>query len=236
MTLKTKNQDPNTKGTQRVNVGRGAETSGLMRVDRHGEAIGWCLRFVAYLDFGSWCLELLACSLLALKKLHHRLRERREVEGRAAGDEVAIDDGRFINPDAASVLQIVLDAARAGDATSLENLRGDGNPATVTDEGDELALLKELTRERKHLRIAPQLVRHEAAGNQQPGEVRTAGVIEQQVGLRGVTMLAGERAQFLRGETRGVTRLFEPQLRIPEFEVFVDVIHEREQRLLHGGD
>ena len=106
----------------------------------------------------------------------------------------------------------------------------------MTDEGDELALLTELTRERKHLRVAPQLVRHEAAGNQQPGEVCAAGIVEKEVGLGGIAMFAGERAQFLRGETRGVTGFFEPQLRIPEFEVFVDVIHEREQRLLHGGD
>lgn len=44
----------------------------------------------------------------------------------------------------------------------------DGNPAAVADEGDELALLEELTGQRQHLRVATQLVWHEAAGISSP--------------------------------------------------------------------
>ena len=47
--------------------------------------------------------------------------------------------------------RVILDAERAGNAFVFENLRGDGNPAPVTDEGHEFALFEELPREREHL-------------------------------------------------------------------------------------
>ena len=86
----------------------------------------------------------------------------------------------FVHPDAAGVFQIVLDAERAGDAFAFENFGGDGNPAAVTDERDEFALLKKFARERKHLRVTAQFVRHETAGNEQPAKILAVRVLQQQ--------------------------------------------------------
>src|ERR1035437_4225317 len=76
-----------------------------------------------------------------VEKFHHRRAERREVARRAAGNKIAVHDHRFVAPDAAGVFQIVLDAERTGDTFALENFGGNGNPAAVADERDELALL-----------------------------------------------------------------------------------------------
>src|SRR5258707_14403242 len=96
-----------------------------------------------------------------IQKSDQRSAERREVARRAAGDQVSVHHDRFVHPDAAGIFQIILDAERTGDASALENFRRDRNPAAVTDERDQFALFKKLARERKHLRIATQFVRHE---------------------------------------------------------------------------
>ena len=170
---------------------------------------------------------------VAVEKIHHRLAERREVERRTTGNQIVVHDDRFVHPDAAGIFQVILDAERAGNAFAFENLRGDGNPPAVTDEGDELALLEELPRKRENLCVTPQLVRHETAGNEQAEKIFAMRVLEQQVGLGGITVLALVGLDLWRGEAYGVARLFAAQLRIPEFQVLVDVVHERQQYLLH---
>ena len=50
---------------------------------------------------------------VAVEKIHHRLAERREVERRTTGNQIVIHDDRFVHPDAACILQVILDAERA---------------------------------------------------------------------------------------------------------------------------
>src|SRR5450756_507483 len=106
-----------------------------------------------------------------VEKFHHRRAERREVARRAAGNQVAVHDDRLVHPDAAGVFQIVLDAKRTGDAPAFENFCGNRNPAAVADEGDEFALLEKFARERQHLRVATQFVRHETARHEQAAKI-----------------------------------------------------------------
>src|ERR1035437_4058072 len=134
-----------------------------------------------------------------VEKFHHRRAERREVARRAAGNQIAVHHDRFVDPNAAGVFQIVLDAKRTGDAPAFENFGGDWNPTAVTDERDELALLKKFTRERPHLGVAPQFVRHETAGHEQSAKIFTVRVLQKQIRRGGITVLAGVGFDFRRG-------------------------------------
>src|SRR5437868_15079805 len=71
---------------------------------------------------------------LGFEKIRHRFREWREILRRATGNQIAIDDHRFISPDGASIFEVVADSTRTGGAAALENFGGYRNPAAVADE------------------------------------------------------------------------------------------------------
>src|ERR1039458_2159797 len=71
-----------------------------------------------------------------VEKFHHRRAERREVARRAAGNQIAVHHDRFVDPDAAGVFQIVLDAGRAGNVPAFQNFRRNRNPTTLADESE----------------------------------------------------------------------------------------------------
>ena len=104
----------------------------------------------------------------------------------------------------------------------------------MADEGHEFALLEELARERQHLGVAAQFVRHETAGHEQAAEILAARVGQQQITRGGITVLAGVGAEFGRGHAHGVALLLQTEQGIPQFQILVEVIHERKQRLRHG--
>src|SRR5476649_339996 len=124
---------------------------------------------------------------MRVEKFHHRLAKGSEVARRAAGNQVAVHDDRLIYPNAAGVLQIVLDAERAGDAFAFQDFRRGRNPAAMTDEGDEFVLLEKLARERKHLGVAPQFVRHKTARHEQSAEIPAVRILQKQIRLRRIT-------------------------------------------------
>src|SRR5579859_3647487 len=93
---------------------------------------------------------------VVVQEFDHRQTKWRQVAGGAAGDQVAVDDHRFVYPDATGVFQIVLDAEGAGDPFTIQNLRRDGNPAAVADEGDEFSLLEKFAGQGQDLGVTPE--------------------------------------------------------------------------------
>ena len=104
----------------------------------------------------------------------------------------------------------------------------------MTDEGDHFALLAELASQGQDFGIAAQLVGHETAGDQQADEVGAFDVVEER--LRGcrIAVLSAKRFHFRAGKAGLVTGLLQAQPGIPQFQVFVEVIHKSENRSAHG--
>ena len=85
----------------------------------------------------------------------------------------------------------------------------------------------------QHLFVAPQLVRHEPARNKQAREIFASRVRQTYVRGGRIAMFARESFYFSGGEARRVSGFLEAQLRIPKFQVFINVVEESENRLLH---
>ena len=105
----------------------------------------------------------------------------------------------------------------------------------MADEGDQFALFEKFARQPQHVRHAPQFVRHESTRDQQAREVGGLHVGDQAIALRRVTVLAAERAGHLRRQGHLVAGLFKAQLWIPQFQVLIEVIDERQQLVAHGA-
>src|SRR5919107_3587968 len=90
----------------------------------------------------------------------------------AAPDQVTLAEGRLVHPGRPGVLQVVLYAQRARRADTLYYPGRDRDEATVADDADGLVLLVDAPDEGSDLRVAPQLVRSPATGDDDPIELR----------------------------------------------------------------
>ena len=108
------------------------------------------------------------------------------------------------------------------------------NPEPPTEELVEMeAMDLEEWEKDQHTPQAPD-AKLAALVKQSAEETPSTGVRHQQIARGWVTVFAGVVAEFGSGEAHGVTRLLQAQQRIPQFQILVDVVHERQQRLGHG--
>jgi hypothetical protein len=100
----------------------------------------------------------------------------------------------------------------------------------MTDVRHELTGLMELTRELEYLRHAPETIGSESARDDETVEVPFRGVTDTSVRAAGIAMLAGVQPPgFHAGDYDSRTGLDEPQFRIPELEILVDVVNEHQE-------
>src|SRR2546423_2664105 len=104
--------------------------------------------------------------LLALPLVHslgelldHLLVERRDVVRLAAGHEPVVDDDLLVDPAAAGVPDVGLQARPRRHLAVADAVRLDQHPRAVADHRDGLPLVEEVAREPDHARVHPHLVR-----------------------------------------------------------------------------
>jgi hypothetical protein len=93
----------------------------------------------------------------------------------------------------------------------------------------------ELFHQRKHLGVTPQLVRSKTPGNQQGIKVFGVLIADGGVTHAGIAMLSTVGLSRLRGgDHHFMAGLLQTDLRVPEFQVFVNMINNGENAF-HGG-
>ena len=90
---------------------------------------------------------------------------------------------------APALIEVILDAGRAGDADAAVNAGGDRDPAAVADGGDEFAGVVEVADELEDVRVAAELVGHAAAGDDDAVEVARLHVGDRRVGDTRIAVL-----------------------------------------------
>ncbi len=100
----------------------------------------------------------------------------------------------------------------------------------MADRGDQLAAGRELADQVLHFRVAAEPIRHEAARDHDALEVLGFHQFDRSVGAAGIAVLAAVDGFAFRTRDRDVAAgLRQPQLRIPQFEVFVVVADEHQE-------
>jgi hypothetical protein len=137
---------------------------------------------------------------------------------------MAIDDDRSVFIQPAGVDEVVLDPGRAGDADPAINPSGNRDPSAVADRRDRLARRVEVANEFQHLRVTSELVGHKTPGDDERVEVGRIDLVDRHIRSAGVTVLPHVlRLPLWPGQRRRSPLLFEPQFRVPQLEVLVDL-------------
>jgi hypothetical protein len=98
----------------------------------------------------------------------------------------------------------------------------------VANEGHEFALLKEFARQGKDFGVATEFVGHKAAGDEETGEVMAVGIFQEEIAFGRVAVFAGVGFEFERRDFGFEAGFLKAEQRIPQFQVFIDVVDERE--------
>ena len=123
-----------------------------------------------------------------------RIVERRQVVGRARGDQVAVDDDRRVLVARAGELHVVADSLVAGGAPPAQQVRRDEDLRPVADRGDGRPPPGELAHEGEGRRVEAQPLGRLAAGDDHGVEIVGPGVDDPAVGLDRAAELAGHRS------------------------------------------
>src|SRR5512135_953435 len=179
-------------------------------------------------------------SVPCAERVEKAQHEGGEVVGGSAGDEVAVADAGGILPGAAGVLDVVADCEEAGDLSPLEALGRAEHPGAVADRGEDLPFLGGLRDEVHHRLVPPHVVGRVAAGDNDRVEIVGLDLIGGDVRLGRVAVLRGVRLARARADDLDVAaRLAEPEDRVPELQVLVELLDEDGDALasqvIHGA-
>src|SRR5215218_4149325 len=157
--------------------------------------------------------------------------EGRDVRYHAAPDQVSLAEGRLVHPGCPSVLQVILYSQGARSVDALHYPGRDRDEPAVADDADGLAALVHLSDETRDLRVAPELVRSPAAGDDDPVELRSIYVLCRSVRPGLEEVLAGDRLEA--GTDGDHLRLLLPQPhdRHPVLEVLEPFGHQHDYLL-----
>src|SRR6202011_925174 len=130
-------------------------------------------------------LSLIIVSLLSrwasrrYEQVIDRVDERRQIDGRARGDDLAVGDRGFIDEGRAGIFQVRLDAPPAGGALAASEAGIRQDPWAVADRGDDLTRRRGRLNEADRLGIAAQRIGiPDAARNDHHIIVLGGGVLE----------------------------------------------------------
>src|SRR5215216_2893913 len=112
-----------------------------------------------------------------------RLVELRQIARNARGNEIAVDDQRFVDIVGAGVHDVVADLLDAGDRAPIEHPGRDEQLRTVADRADRLPGFDEAPRERDRLVDDTQVLRSTAARDDQQVEFVRRHLVERALDL-----------------------------------------------------
>lgn len=162
---------------------------------------------------------LLAC--LRSECSYHGGTERREILGHACTNDVAVDYRGLICPMSAGVNQIVANTDCGREPPASDNARGDQNPWPVAYGRDHLSALVKLPDSIQHVAIATQLVRRPTSRRQNSNK-RVGGIIAHMAVNRARVAVFSAVASVTDASYGSlVSRFLEPELRIPDLQIFV---------------
>jgi hypothetical protein len=129
--------------------------------------------------------------LLPFRELLDRLgAERAEVIGSTARDETVVRHDLLIDPVAARIADVRLQARVRGESTTADDVRLDEHPRCVTDGGDRLACVDERLHEPHGLRIHARLVGvRDAARQDEPVVARRIGIFQLHIDRLGARLV-----------------------------------------------
>jgi|GEM_PF-3654930 len=160
-----------------------------------------------------------------LQRLYECLRIRRQVGRTARGDEVAVDDDRFIHPARSGIFHIVPDAGSRGHRTALQNLGGNEHPARMADLADRLAAGVHFLHELQHFGVAADFVRRPSSRDEKAVDAAGFELAVGQIGRCRHAVFADVDLSFIRTGEQNLRSFFThavdgvPQLEILEFIV-----------------
>jgi len=122
--------------------------------------------------------------------------ESGDIRDYASPNKVAIAEGGFVDPESASVHEIVFDAKRAGGAPALDDASRNRDEATMADDANRLACRMQGSDELSDDRMAPELIWGPAPRNDQARQSLRAEGGNERVGRDREPILAPEGPEF----------------------------------------
>ena len=175
-------------------------------------------------------------SRFLIQKFHHRLTEGRKVARRAAGNQVAVHDYRFIHPDAAGIFQIVLDAREPVTRLPFRILAEIGIQPPWQMKATSLPCSKNSRVSDSTFASRRNLSGMKPPGTSRPQKSSLRASFNSKSDCGGIAVLAGVGFDFRRGAFQRVTGLLQSQFRIPQLQVFINVIQKRENSFIFCHD
>src|SRR5215216_5074281 len=121
--------------------------------------------------------------------LAQRLVELRQIARNARGNEIAVDDQRFVDIVGAGVHDVVADLLDAGDRAPIEHPGRDEQLWAVADRADRLPRFDEAPREGDRLIDDAQVLRSPTSGNDQQVELVRRHLVERPLDLEHAALL-----------------------------------------------